>query len=320
MKAIRVHKFGDPDVMKLVDALDPRPGENQVTVRIRSAGVNPVEAYMRAGIYAQKPDLPYTPGTDGAGEVISIGPGVTEFDIGDRVFTIGSVSGTYAEIALCRVDQLLPLPDNITYPQGASLGIPYRTAYRALFQKAFAVAGETVLIHGGSGGVGTAAIQLARAAGCRVFATAGTSKGLELVHSLGADQVFNHNQPGYLDNVRNLTEGRGANIVIEMLANVNLANDLTILSPGGRVVIIGSRGQIKIDPRRIMANEIVVTGMLLFHTTSKEANSINTAIITGLSNGTLIPVIGKEYSLHKAPHAHQAVMSPGAYGKIVLLP
>src|SRR6266513_786118 len=143
MKAIRVREFGGPEVMKLEDVPDPKPGSSQVLVRIRAAGVNPVDAYMRAGTYPRKPPLPYTPGSDGAGEVEAAGADVNAFKPGDRVYIAGygdspTGAGTYAERAICAPAQLYPLPARASFGQGASLGVPYGTAYRALFQRASA--------------------------------------------------------------------------------------------------------------------------------------------------------------------------------------
>jgi NADPH2:quinone reductase len=152
-----------------------------VLVGIKAAGVNPFKTYIRTGGYVRKPGLPYTPGADGAGVVLENGAGVSAFKPGDRVYTAGSLSGTYAEAALCLEAQVHPLSQKISFAQGAALGVPYGTAFRALFQKACSFKGETAFVHGGSGGVGIAAIQLARSIGMTVFATAGSEKGLKLV-------------------------------------------------------------------------------------------------------------------------------------------
>ena len=186
MKAIRVAETGGPEVLKLQDVPDPVPGPGQVVVRIKSAGVNPVETYVRAGWYPIKAPMPYTPGKDGAGTIESVGAGVSRVKVGDRVYTAGSISGTYAELALARQEDVYPLPDKVSFAQGAGVNIPYGTAYRALFIRGHARAGETLLIHGASGGVGTAAVQLARRAGLTVFGTGGSEKGRQLVMQNGA--------------------------------------------------------------------------------------------------------------------------------------
>jgi NADPH2:quinone reductase len=320
VKSIRVREFGDPEVMKLEDAPDLRPAAGQVLVRVKAVGVNPVEAYIRTGTYAMKPALPYTPGSDAAGTVESVGPGVAGFAPGDRVYFGGTLSGAYAEQALCEAWQVHSLPPNVTFAQGAAVNVPYATAFRALFHFAHARAGETVLIHGASGGVGVACVQLARAAGLMVIGTGGTDRGRELIAVQGAHHVLDHRAPGYLDELLKLTQGRGVDVVLEMLANVNLAKDLTVLARGGRVVVIGNRGSIEINPREIMRRDASVLGFVLFNADRPEVASIHAALVAGLENGTLRPVVGKEFPLKEAPQAHRAVMEPGAFGKIVLVP
>src|SRR6516164_6518294 len=318
MKAIRVTAFGGPEVLRLEEEPTPKPGPGEVLVRIHAVGVNPVETYIRAGTYARLPELPYTPGNDGAGVVEQIGADVTEFKAGDRVYTAGSLTGTYAELALCRKEQVHPLPANVSFAQGAAIGTPYATAYRGLLQRAVAKPGETVLVHGASGAVGTAAVQLARADGLRVFGTAGSDQGLKLAREQGAHEVFDHRALEHFEQIMKATGGRGVDVILEMLANVNLGNDLTILAKAGRVVIIGSRGAVEIDPRNTMQRDADVRGMILPNTPPQEMASIHAALVARLENGTLRPAIGKEFALAEAAEAHRAVMESGAIGKIVL--
>src|SRR5919106_3150767 len=320
MKAIRVHEFGGPEVLRLEDVPRPHLGPGEVLVRMHAAGVNPVETYIRAGTYTRLPELPYTPGNDGAGVVEQIGADASEFKAGDRVYTAGSLSGTYAELALCKKEQVHPLPGNVSFAQGAAIGTPYATAYRGLLQRANAKPGETVLVHGASGAVGTAAVQLARADGLRVFGTAGSDQGLSLAREQGAHEMFDHRAPGHFDKIMNATGGRGVDVIVELLANVNLGKDLTILAKGGRVVIIGSRGPVEIDPRDTMQRDADVRGMILPNTPPAELASIHAALVAGLTNGTLRPVIGKEFPLAEAAEAHRVVMESSAFGKIVLVP
>ena len=257
MKAIRVHQFGDPSVMKIEEVPDPVAGSGQVLVNMKAAGVNPVDTYIRAGQYAALPPLPYTPGADGAGMVEATGSDVHEFSQGDRVYiggtTAGRAFGSYAEKALCTVDQVHHLPKNISFQQGAGLNVPYVTAWRALFEKGRAQAGETVLIHGASGAVGVAAVQMASAAGLRVFGTAGTDRGRALAKAQGAHEIFDHTSPEYQKQIKEKAGGKGVDLVIEMLANVNLVRDLEMIVPRGRVVIVGNRGALEINPRSIMS-------------------------------------------------------------------
>ena len=318
MKAIRVHEFGPPEVMHLEETSDLKAGPGEVVVQVRAAGVNPVDAYIRSGVYARKPALPYTPGTDAGGVVESVGTGV-EVRPGTRVYTSGSVSGVYAEKALCREVDVHDLPANVSFSQGAAIGVPYSTAFRAIFHRAHATAGETVLVHGGSGGVGIAAIQIARAAGMRVFATAGSPEGRDLVLRQGAHLAFDHNAPDYMDQVVKSTGGRGVDVVLEMLANKNLAKDLKSLASGGRIVVIGSRGSVEIDPRDTMVREAAILGMLLFNTSERDLISIHSGLRAGLENGILRPVVAQEIPLGEAVRAHREVMEPGARGKIVLI-
>jgi len=198
------------------------------------------------------------------------------------------------------------------------MGTPYATAYRGLFQRADAKPGETVLVHGASGGVGTAAVQLARARGLRVFGTAGSDEGLKLAREQGAHEVFDHRAPDQFEQIMNATGGRGVDVIVELLANVNLGNDLTILAKGGRVAVIGSRGRVEIDPRDAMQRDADIRGMVLPNTPPEELASIHAALVAGLENGTVRPVIGKQFPLAEAAQAHCAVMDSGAFGKIVL--
>lgn len=320
MKAIRVHQYGEPEVMIYEEVADLQPGAGQVLVHLTAIGVNPVETYQRSGAYPALPQLPYTPGTDGAGTVRHIGEDVNSIQIGERVYVAGSLSGTYAEYALCGQDQAHALPSSVTDAQGAGVGVPYATAYRALFQRARAVAGETVLVHGASGGVGIAAVQLARAAGLKVIGTAGTEDGEQSVRDQGAQFVLNHRAPDYLKRVTDITEGRGVNVIIEMLANVNLGKDPEVLAKYGRVVVVGSRGRTEIDPRAAMGKDASILGMSMPNAAPDEVKSIHAALAAGLENGTLRPVIGQEFPLAEAPRAHHAIIEGNAHGKIILLP
>jgi len=320
MKAVRVHEFGGPEQLRLETVPDLSPGARQVLVRIHAAGVNPVDTYIRAGMHSVRPALPFTPGIDGAGIVAGAGEGVARFRSGDRVYVAGSVTGTYAEQALCLEKQVHRLPEGVTFAQGAAVGIPYATAYRALFQKACAAPGESLLVHGASGGVGVASVQLGRAAGLTVIGTAGSERGRELVRDQGAHHVLDHGSPTYTDDLSGLTGGTGVDVILEMLANRNLGQDLRLLGRRGRVVVIGSRGAAEINPRDAMARDATIFGLLLFNTSDLELETIHAALGEALEKGSARPVIGREIPLAEARAAHEAVMERGAYGKIVLIP
>jgi NADPH2:quinone reductase len=320
MKAIRVHQFGGPEVLKLEEVPKPQAGAGQVLVKVHAAGINPVDTYIRAGTYPSKPPLPYTPGKDGAGIVEAVGPGVQNVKAGDRVYVGDCITGTYAEYTLCEPNQVHPLPEKVSFPQGAAVNVPYATAYRALFQRAKGVAGETVLVHGATGGVGIASVQWARAAGFNIIGTGSTDVGRKLVLEQGAHHVVNHQAPDYLKEIMDLTGGRGVDIILEMAAHHNLGKDLTVLAKEGRVAVIGSRGPVEINPRDAMGREAAILGVQLYNASPKEMAGIHAAIAAGLENGTLRPIVRKELPLAQAAEGHKVVMEPGSYGKIVLIP
>ena len=320
MKAILVGQFGGPEVLKLEEVPTPKPAAGQVLVRIHAAGVNPYDTYMRTGSYAQKPALPYTPGSDGAGVIEAVGEGVKKVQAGDRVYTAKTITGAYAEYALALEEQVHTLPAKISFSQGAGVWVPYGTAYHALIHSAKAHASETVLVHGASGGVGIASVQMARAMGLTVLGTAGTPRGRDLAKREGAQQVFDHGRAGYQDEILKATGARGVDIILEMLANVNLAHDLKLLAIRGRVIVIGNRGEVTINARELMARRGSIRAFTLWGITPAEEADIHAGLIAGLENGTLRPVVAKELPLAEAARAHQDILEPGAAGKIVLAP
>ena len=320
MQAIVVEQFGEPEVLRLQEVPEPVPEAGEVLVRLQAIGVNPVECYIRSGIYGPSYTVPYTPGFDGAGIVVAVGKGVTAFAVGDRVYVARSLTGTYAELVLCIVAQVHALPEGVSFEQGAAIGIPYGAAYRALFHKAKGQPGETVLVHGASGAVGLASVQLAVAAGMRVLATAGSEEGRQLVLAAGAEAVVDHHDADHLDTILELTGGQGPDVILEMLANVNLAKDLEIIATGGRIAVIGNRGTIEINPREAMRKEAVIVGMTLFNATERESRSMYAAVSAGLANGTLVPTISQRLPLAEAARAHELVMHAHTLGKVVLVP
>lgn len=320
MKAIKVSDFGDPEVMKLEEISDLVPEDDEVLIRVKAAGVNPVDTYIRQGIHAQKPELPYTPGKDAAGIVEKVGANISKFEVGERVYTSGSQTGTYAQFCLCAEDQIHHLPENISFEQGAGVFVPYATAYRALMQRAGAQSGETVLVHGASGGVGIAAVQWAKNAGLKVIGTASSEEGRILVKEQGADFVFDHSKENYLDEIQEATDGKGVEIILEMLANENLQKDFEVLAMFGRIIVIGNRGSLDFNPRLAMGKEATICGMSLFNAPFEAMNEIYKAIYQGLSEGYLNPIIGKAFSLENSAQAHRGIIESKAFGKIILIP
>jgi NADPH:quinone reductase len=324
MKAIRVHSFGGPEVLQLETVDDPTPGPGEVVIVLRAAGVNPADTYMRSGTYAVLPKLPYIPGGDGGGLISAVGPDVTEHKVGDRVFVGTALSfdltGCYAEKVKRKASEVLSLPKGVTFAQAAAFGVSYPTAHNALFERGGAQAGETVFIHGASGSVGSSAIQLAKRAGLRVIGSAGTSKGLELVRAEGADHAVNHTEEGYMNEVRRFTGGKGPELILEMLANVNLAADMDVAAKFGRIIVIGNRGEITINPRVAMAKDLDIRGLVLWNATAAQVKSMMLDILAGVAEGSLRPVVGREMRLSEAAVAHLAVLEHGVGGKLVLIP
>jgi NADPH2:quinone reductase len=319
MRAIRVHAFGEPEVLKLEEVANPIPGKGQVLVDVRAVGVNPVETYIRAGKYGPMA-FPFTPGKDAAGIVEAVGEGVTAFKVGDRVYTSGTVTGAYAEKALCDQSTVHPLAPHATFQQGAAVGIPAGVAYYGLFNRARGRSGETVLVHGATGGVGVAATQLARAGGFTVIATAGDAQGQAFALEQGAHHAVNHDITERTEELRALTGGAGVDIILEMLANQNLAADLKVLNQRGRVIVIGSRGTVEIDPRELMKRDADIRGVMLGNATPQEHRGMYQALSAALEARTLRPVIGLELPLADAAKSHHEIMEGPTRGKIVLIP
>ena len=324
MQAIRVHEFGGPDVLSYETVPDlPAPGRGEVLLFLRAVGVNPVETYIRNGTYANLPQLPYTPGTDAAGVVEAVGEGVESIVPGDVVYTSGTLTGAYAQKALAKAETVFPLPENITFEQGAGVFVPYATAYRALVQRAQGRAGQSVLVHGASGGVGTAAVQIARWLGFMVWGTAGSETGRELVREQGAHVALDHNDEAHLTEGKAQTPGgAGWDIILEMAAHNNLGRDLSCLAPGGRVVVIGSRAPVEINARDLMGRDADILGMSLLNASPQDRDEITAALFAGLSSGALAPVVGVSLFLAEAVRAHREILDPpqGAHGQIVLVP
>jgi len=321
MKAVRVHRFGGPEVLQ-VDANVPVPevGDDQVLIRVMFAGVNPVETYIREGQYSRLPDLPYTPGSDAAGYVQQLGRNVTTLKVGDRVFVSGTSTntGSYSQYVVSDSTYVFPLHPRLSFAQGASLGVPFFTAYKALILRAETKPGETVLVHGASGAVGTAAVQIARALGAIVVGTAGTKEGMDVVSKCGAHHVFNHNHKNY---DKKMVEhlGTGFDVIIEHLANINLGHDIQMLKEKARVMIVGCRGAVSINPRHLMLPEASIRGVSLGSTTPTEWSEMGAAIVAGIEAGWVSPVINKEYTMDQVAQVHHDIVhSKGAKGKLVL--
>jgi NADPH2:quinone reductase len=320
MKAIHVENFGGPEVLQLKNNLIIPPlTKSQVLVRVKYAGVNPVETYIREGQYARLPDLPYIPGSDASGIVEKVGSDVHDLEVGQRVFVTGRNSGAYAEFIVTESICVFPLHSRLSFAQGAALGTPYFTAYRALIMGAKAQPGETVLIHGASGAVGNAAVQIARSMGVTVVGTAGTKDGMEVVLKCGAHHVFNHNHKSYEKKMVELLGGEGFDVIIEHLANINLGHDVQMLKNGARIMVVGCRGSVNINPRHLMLPEASIQGVALNNSTPAEYKQMGRAIVAGIEAGWVNPVINREYAMEEVQQVHYDIIhSKGAKGKLVL--
>ena len=317
MKAIVVHEFGDPEVLKIEEVPDPAPGDGQVLIRTEAIGVNPVEGYIRSGKYAATPPLPYTPGSDAAGTVEAVGSNVESLSVGDRVYTTVGCRGAYAEKMVVDQASAFVLPEKTSFQHGASIGVPCGAAWRALFYRGHAIAGETVLVHGASGMVGIAAVQLARAAGLTVIGTASSEEGQQTVLDQGAHYAIRHDDYA---KIKEITGGRGVDLIVEMLADKNLAKDLTVLVRHGRVVVVGSRGSVELEPRLTMGPELDIRGMTIMNLPAAEHRSMYFALSASLESGVLRPIVSLEFPLEEAYKAHKAISEGGNVGKIVLVP
>jgi NADPH2:quinone reductase len=299
MRHIQASRFGDTSAMRVAESDRPEPAVGQVRLRVHAAGVNPADTYILGGSYAfYQPPIPYTPGFDAAGTVDAIGAEVTDVQIGDRVFAapLGlRHSGSYAEFMTCDAVGVHPLPAHLSFGQGAAVGVPYLTAYRALFQRGGLIAGETVLIHGASGGVGIPCVQLASGSGATVIGTAGSEEGRLLVARQGARHVLDHTKPGYLDEIAGITDGRGVQLIIEMAADQNLESDFAALAKYGRIVVVGSRAPLSFTPRLTMVAEADIRGTALWNMSGADVTQAASAVAEYLARGSAAPVIARSF-------------------------
>lgn len=322
MKAVVVEQFGGPEVLQVRERPVPEPGAGEVRVRLAAVGVNPVETYIRSGSYGQVPELPYVPGNDGAGTIDAVGEGAGGLQVGERVFVAAAHAkrntGTYAEYAVCDAASVGRLPRAVPFQQGAGIGTPGLAAGDALFVRARVQPGDTVLVHGASGGVGTLAVQLATRIGCVVYGTAGDEEGRAMVQRLGAVRAFDHHADGYLDDILDATDGLGVDVVLDMAAHANLMKDVRVAATRGRIVVVGSRGSLDFDPRTLMSRDLDVRGMSVNNLRPQELNLVMHALEAALASGMSV-VVARSFPLEEAAAAHRAVAERGKDGKIVLL-
>ena len=321
MNAVQVHKFGGPEVLEYsTNVPRPKPGPDDVLVRIKAAGVNPVDEFIATGTFVPPP-LPYIPGMEFSGIIEEIGSNVTTLKVGQRVYG-GDLQkmGSYAQYVAIRQNCVHPLHDQLTFSQGASIFVPYFTAYRALCHLGQSKPGETVLVHGASGGVGIAAVQIASGLGLTVIGTASTPEGQELVKNAGAHFVFNHYEEGYLEKIKEAAGERGIDLILENSGDKNLRKDIGLVRDQGRIILIGSRApDAAVNVIDTLFHEILVKGLSLFKITDNQLFETREALSAGAKVGWLNPYIWKEFPLEKIADALALLKSgSGARGKVIL--
>ena len=324
MKHIEISEFGGPDVLQLTEGNAPVPGENQVLVRVVAAGINRPDVMQRQGKYPPPPGASTIPGLEIAGEVIEVGGGVTWPNPGDQVCALVA-GGGYAELAVADAPLCLPVPAGLTPIEAAALPETFFTVWSNLFDRAGLMAGESVLIHGGSSGIGTTAIQLAKAFGATVFTTAGNEEKCKVCRELGADLVINYNDEDFVEACRNATAGNGVDVILDMVAGDYTNRNIAAAAVEGRYVIIaGLRGfSAEVSIRSIMLKRLVVTGSTL----RPRPVAFKAAIAAGLreqvwpllESGQVKPIIHTVLPLSKANEGHRLMESSRHIGKIMLL-
>jgi NADPH2:quinone reductase len=323
MKAMRAPQFGGPELLRLEDAPDPPVKEGHVVIRVKATGINPADLVRLSGRYPQTLPLPYIPGTDVCGEVEAVGAGVTHVRVGNRVFGRSLNGGGYAEKASLPANETIPLPANLSFAEGAAIPVPFYTAYVALHHKAALKAGETVLVSAGGGGVGVAAIQLAKAAGARVFTTVGSQEKVERTRALGADVAINYKTQDFATEVQKLTDGNGVNVIIENVATDNLAKDFVALARYGRIVLIGTgtgkAPEATFTVSAALMKDATIHGMVLGNSAASIPDIAN-ALTAMFAVGTIKAIVHKSYLLSAAPQALQDLLAGKVFGKLVLVP
>ncbi|XP_046684898.1 quinone oxidoreductase-like isoform X1 [Homalodisca vitripennis] len=322
MRAVLIRSTGDESVLNVETIPVPEISSNQVLVEIHAAGLNPVDTYIREKKFGYDPKLPVVLGGEAAGKIVKLGKEAEKkYKVNDHVICSLHAPnyGGYAEYVACDVTDLIPLTHNLSFSQGAAVYVPYFTAYKALVARCKMQPKELVMVHGASGGVGVAAVQIAKAYGAVVAVSAGSEAGLKLLNDLGADVIVDHREDGHLQKALAKAGRPGFDVIFENRADLNLGSDLAALGVGGRIAIVGSRGPVEVDPRNFIRTEGSVLGVNISKITKEEFVEFSSALVAGMEKGWLKPVVGKEYSIEEIQKAHSdLIKAHGAYGKMVL--
>lgn len=323
MRAIRIEKPGGPDVLQPVALPVPQPREGEVLLRVVAAGVNRPDVLQRLGKYPVPADADPLPGLEVSGEVVATGTDVTRWSPGDRVMALAH-GGGYAEYCRVHGTHCLPVPDRLSMIEAAAVPETFFTVHYNLFMRVRLAEGETLLAHGGSSGIGTTAIQLAKAAGARVIVTAGSDEKCAFCRELGADEAINYKRCNWFEEARRITEHEGVDVVLDIVGAPYAAHNLELLRRDGRYVIVAFlKGSVaELDLRTVLARRLIITGSLLRPQTVKEkaaiAASVETEVLPQLSDGSVKPVIYETFPLEDAARAHELMESSRHMGKIVL--
>ncbi len=324
MKAVRIHEYGGPEVLVYEDVPTPEPGPSQILVKVAAATVNPIDVAVRENRFPTPKDPPKTLGSDGAGVVESVGSEITSVRPGDRVsfsgLGIGS-EGSYAEYALIAETQVVAIPDGLSFVDAAALGMVFPAAYYGLVTRGALKQGETVLVQGASGGVGSASVQLAKALGARVLATASGPGAAELVKGLGAEAVIDFKTEDVAARVLELTGDKGVDLVHELVISANLATDIELVAKGGRIVGTGQGpgAEAAVPIGAAIGKDVSILFMNLGNAGRAGVAAIAREIAGMAAAGKVKPVIGTELPLAEARHAHE-LLEGDHLGKIVLTP
>jgi putative PIG3 family NAD(P)H quinone oxidoreductase len=323
MRAVEITRPGGPEVLVEAERPVPRPGQGQILIRIEAAGINRPDALQRAGLYNPPPQASDLPGLEAAGTIAALGPGVTGWAEGDEVCALLPGGGN-AEYAVTPASHALPVPAGLTMRQAACLPECFFTVWSNLFQRAGLGAGQRVLIHGGSSGIGTTAIQLAAVRGARVFATAGTDEKCAACAALGAERAINYRSEDFVAVAAAATGGRGLDLILDMVGGDYLARDVRALAPDGRLVMIAFLGGAKAELNfaQVMTKRLTVTGSTLrpqsIEAKARIAAALEAEVWPLLASGRIAPVMDRTFALEEAAAAHARMESSAHIGKIVL--
>ncbi len=324
MLAIEIRTPGGPEVLTPVERPDPVPAAGELLIAVAAAGVNRPDLMQRRGSYPPPPGASDIPGLEIAGTVAAIGPGVQGWAVGDPVCALVA-GGGYATRAIAPTLQCLPIPQGFSMVSAAAIPETFFTVWTNLFDRAHLAPGESVLIHGGTSGIGTTAIQLASARGSRVFATAGSDDKCRACERLGAERGINYRTQDFVDVVLELTAGRGVDVILDMVGGAYVARNLSILATEGRLSQIAIMGgeSAPVDFRRVLSKRLTITGSTLRPRSAAEkgviAQALRREVWPLLDSGRVTPVIFRTFPLAQASDAHRLLESGEHIGKIVLV-